>query len=101
MAVSLPPVVAALYSPSLAGVVFPRSETLAIWLLDNVLTYRNLNALLRQRFDLVGVAYVVMWGNPAVPVGWTVGLSVTLATLVRPTDGGRRRIDTSKGPGGL
>lgn len=69
MAVSLPPVVAALYSPSLAGVVFPRSETLAIWLLDNVLTYRNLNALLRQRFDLVGVAYVVMWGNPRCPWG--------------------------------
>lgn len=88
MAVSLPPVVAALCSPSLAGVVFPRSETLATWLLDNILTYRNLNALLRQRFDLVGVAYVVMWGNPAVPVGWTVGLLVTLATLVRPTDDG-------------
>jgi hypothetical protein len=85
VAVFLPPVVAALYSPTLAGVVFPRSETLAIWLLDNVLTFRNLNTLLRQRFDLVGFAYVAMWGGLAVPVGWAFGLLVTLANLVRPT----------------
>jgi len=85
VAVFLPPVVAALYSPTLAGVVFPRSETLAIWLLDNVLTYRNLNTLLRQRFDLAGFAYVAMWGGLAVPVGWAFGLLVTLANLVRPT----------------
>jgi hypothetical protein len=86
VAVFLPPVVAALYSPTLAAVVFPRSETLAIWLLDNVLTYRNLNTLLRQRFDLAGFAYVAMWGGLAVPVGWAFGLLVTLANLVRPTD---------------
>jgi len=88
VAVFHPPVVAALYSPSLAGVVFPRSETLAIWLLDNVLTYRNLNTLLRQRFDLAGFAYVAMWGGLAVPVGWAFGLLVTLANLVRPTSDG-------------
>ena len=86
VAVFLPPVVAALYSPTLATVVFPRSETLAIWLLDNALTYRNLNTLLRQRFDLAGFAYVAMWGGLAVPVGWAFGLLVTLANLVRPAD---------------
>ncbi|MEF8856037.1 MAG: hypothetical protein V5A16_01305, partial [Haloplanus sp.] len=43
VAVFLPPVVAALYSPTLARVVFPRSETLSIWLLDTVLSYRGLN----------------------------------------------------------
>jgi len=87
VAVFLPPVVAALYSPTLASVVFPRSETLAIWLLDGVLTYRNLNTLLRQRFELVGFAYVAMWGGLAVPVGWALGLLVTLANLVRPSSG--------------
>jgi len=87
VAVFLPPVVAALYSPTLAGVVFPRSETLAIWLLDGILTYRGLNTLLRQRFELVGFAYVAMWGGLAVPTGWALGLLVTLANLVRPTTG--------------
>jgi len=85
VAVFLPPVVAALYSPTLADVVFPRSETLAIWLLDNVLAYRNLNTLVRQRFELAGLGYVAMWGGLAVPVGWAFGLLVTLANLVRPT----------------
>ncbi|MFB6196193.1 MAG: hypothetical protein ABEI80_08465 [Haloplanus sp.] len=86
IAVFLPPVVAALYSPTLANVVFPRSETLAVWLLDTVLTYRNLNTLLRQRFDLVGFAYVGMWAGLAVPTGWVFGTLVTLANLVRPTE---------------
>ncbi|WP_435068886.1 hypothetical protein [Haloplanus sp. C73] len=86
VAVFLPPVVAALYSPTLASVVFPRSETLAVWLLDTLLTYRGLNTLLRQRFELVGFAHVGMWGGLAVPVGWTLGVLVTLANLVRPSD---------------
>ncbi|MFD1633112.1 hypothetical protein ACOZ4L_12220 [Haloplanus ruber] len=85
IAVFLPPVVAALYSTALAAAVFPRSETLAVWLLDTLLEYRGLNTLLRRRFELVGVAYVGMWGTLAVPVGWTLGLLVTLANLVRPT----------------
>lgn len=85
VAVFLPPVVAALYSPTLANVVFPRSETLAVWLLDSVLAYGGLNTLLRQRFDLVGFAYVAMWGALAVPVGWGLGILVTLANLVRPS----------------
>jgi hypothetical protein len=86
VAVFLPPVVAALYSPTLASVVFPRSETLAVWLLDTLLTYRGLNTLLRQRFELVGFAHVGMWGGLAVPVGWVLGVLVTLANLVRPSD---------------
>ena len=84
IAVFLPPVVAALYSPTLAGIVFPESESLAIWLLDNVLVVGNLNAWLRGRFDLVGFAYVGMWGGLAVPVGWILGFVVTLANVVRP-----------------
>ncbi len=84
-ALFLPPVVAALYSPALANVVFPRSDLLAIWLLDNVLDVGGLNVWLRSRFDLVGVAYVGMWFGLAVPVGWILGLLVTLADLVRPT----------------
>lgn len=83
-AVFLPPVVAALYSPALANVVFPQSTTLAVWLLDNVLAVGGLAAYLRARFDLVGFAYVGMWAGISVPVGWGLGVLVTLADLMRP-----------------
>lgn len=84
-ALFLPPVVAALYSPTLASIVFPRSESLAIWLLDNVLAYRGINEYIRATFELEGLAYVGMWFGIAVPVGWTLGILVTLANVVRPT----------------
>ncbi|WP_254537482.1 hypothetical protein [Halomarina litorea] len=84
-ALFLPPVVAALYSPTLAGVVFPESLTLARWLLDNVLVVGDLNTALRTRFDLEGAAYVAMWFGLAVPLGWLLGAVVTLADTVRPT----------------
>jgi hypothetical protein len=85
-ALFLPPVVAALYSPALADVVFTRSTSLARWLLDNVLTFADINQTIRGQYDLQGVAYVGMWFGLAVPVGWFLGIVVTLADLVRPTD---------------
>lgn len=83
-ALFLPPVVAALYSPVLANLVFPKSTVIAIWLLDNVLSIGGLSAYLRAEFDLVGLAYVGMWFGMAVPVGWYLGILVTLANVVRP-----------------
>ena len=83
-AIFLPPVVAALYSPSLAEFVFPRSQTFAIWVLDNILDIYGINAWLRAQFNLVGLAYVGMWFGVAVPVGWILGILVSLANLVRP-----------------
>lgn len=82
----LPPVVAAFYSPALAGVVFPGSQQLAIWLLDTVLAVGGLGGFLRERFVLEGVAYVLMWTGIAVPLGWLLGVLVSLADAVRPTD---------------
>ena len=84
-AIFLPPVVAALYSPSLAAVVFPSSQSLAVWVLDNVLDLYGLNEAIRYYFDLEGLAYVGMWFAIAVPVGWALGLLVTLANVVRPS----------------
>lgn len=84
-AIFLPPVVAALYSPLLARVVFPGTESLSIWLLDNVLAVAGLATPLRRTFDLVGVGYVLVWFGIAVPVGWLLGGMVTLADVVRPT----------------
>ncbi|WP_135533674.1 hypothetical protein [Halostella pelagica] len=83
-AVFLPPVVAALYSPTLAQTIFPQSESLAIWLLDNVLYVGGINEFLRSRYSLSGLGYVGMWFGIAVPLGWILGGLVTLADLIRP-----------------
>jgi hypothetical protein len=85
-ALFLPPVVAALYSPTLADVVLPRSYLLAWWILDNLLFVFGLNTLIRDTFTLQGVWYVAMWFAIAVPVGWFVGGILALAELLRPTE---------------
>jgi len=83
-AIFLPPVVAALYSPTVAAMVLPGSHSLAVWLLVNVLDVGGLSQFLQARFELVGTGYVLMWFAIAVPVGWALGLVVTLANYVRP-----------------
>lgn len=85
-AIFLPPVVAALYSATLADLIFPTSETLAAWLLDHVITFGGINEYLRTQYDLTGVSYVGMWLGISIPVGWFLGILVTLAELIRPTD---------------
>lgn len=84
-ALFLPPVVAALYSPTLADLVFSRSEAVARWINDNLLYVFDINEWLRSRYDLRGVTHVAMWVGISVPVGWIVGFVVTLANLVRPS----------------
>jgi hypothetical protein len=82
-AIFLPPVVAALYSPTLGSVIFPESTNIAIWLLNNVLV-GGVGEFLQDNFQLEGVAYVGMWFGIAVPVGWFFGAIVGLADLIRP-----------------
>jgi len=90
-AIFLPPVTAALVSPTLGEIILPRSTSLAAWLLDNVLAVGNLNTVIRQQFNLSGAAFVGMWAGLAVPIGWVLGLLVTFANAIRPrTDGDRR-----------
>jgi hypothetical protein len=85
-AIFLPPVVAAFYSPTLADVVFPNSDVLATWILDNLLAFWGLAAFLRATFSLVGIGYIAMWLALSFPIGWLLGLVVSLANLVRPGD---------------
>jgi len=102
-AVFLPPVVAALYSPTLAAAVFDPSTDLAAWFLDTVAPGR-LARLLRSRYELEGIAYVLMWFGIAVPLGWLLGILVTLADVVRPKDDasppGQKRQEGGPGGGG-
>lgn len=85
-AIFLPPVVAALYSPLMAQYVFPGSEAVAIWILDTILDVYGINEVLRARYSLEGIAYVGMWVGIAVPLGWVLGVLVTLADMVRPAE---------------
>ncbi len=82
-AVFLPPVVAALFDPSMSGVL-EGSEALAIYLLDNVLFVAGINEWLRATYSLEGIAFVLMWVGIATPLGWFLGCVVTLADVVRP-----------------
>ena len=85
-AIFLPPVVAALVTPSLEPYVLDPSYDFAAWLLDTVLWVGGLNEYLRGTFDLEGPAYAAMWLGFSFPLGWFLGLLVELANLVRPTE---------------
>ncbi|MCU4924602.1 hypothetical protein OB905_01195 [Halobacteria archaeon AArc-dxtr1] len=83
-ALFLPPVVAALVTPSLEGVVLDPSYSLAIWILDNVLFVAGANEFLRTNFELAGPAYAAMWVGISFPLGWFLGVLIALANVVRP-----------------
>ena len=80
----LPPVVAALVTPALEPHVLEPSYDFAVWILDNLLAVGGINSLLREHFTLEGAAYAAMWFGIAVPVGWFLGILVTLANIARP-----------------
>ena len=85
-AIFLPPVVAALFSPTVGDVVFPQSEQLASWILDELLFVGGLNDLIRDWFDLEGLGFVGMWLAISIPIGWFLGGIVTLADVIRPRE---------------
>jgi hypothetical protein len=85
-AIFLPPVVAALFSKTLAEIVLPNSTALARWLLANALAPIGLAELFSRTFELEGMGYVAMWLALSFPVGWILGLLVTLADFIRPTE---------------
>ena len=85
-AIFLPPVVAALYWPAVAAVVLPGTESLQLWLLENNPAFlERVENYFVENYDLEGIYYVVLWFGISVPLGWLLGLVVTLADVVRPT----------------
>ena len=84
-AIFLPPVVAALYSEALGAVILSGTDSLQQWMLDNNPAFlESVEEYLTEKFDLEGIYYVVLWFGISVPIGWILGLVVTLADLVRP-----------------
>lgn len=84
----LPPFVTALHSDSVSAALFPASYDIAVWILDNILWVGGLNEMLRTAFTLEGVYHVGMWFAIAFPVGWSLGLVVTVAAAVQTVSNG-------------
>ncbi|AGB16432.1 hypothetical protein Halru_1833 [Halovivax ruber XH-70] len=84
-AIFLPPVAAALVTPSLEPYVLEPSYDFAAWLLNNVLYVGGISDYFRDNFELEGAAYAGMWFGFAVTSGWLFGILVSLANLVRPS----------------
>ncbi|QRV14916.1 hypothetical protein [Haloterrigena salifodinae] len=84
-ALFLPPVVAALVTPSLHPYILDPSYEFAAWALDNVLAVGGVNEYLRSNYQLEGAAYAAMWLGISIPLGWFLGVVVALANLVRPS----------------
>ncbi|MES3516971.1 MAG: hypothetical protein PPP58_04820 [Natronomonas sp.] len=84
-ALFLPPVVAALFEPSLSFIL-DSSRNFALFMRDSVFVgpLSPVWDLISARFELAGIGYVLMWVSIAVPLGWILGCTVTLADLVRP-----------------
>lgn len=93
-ALFLPPVVAALVTPSLEPYVLDPSYDFAVFLLQNPLALGGINEFLWANFELEGVAYAGMWLGIAFPVGWLLGLLVTLANTVRPRERDNSQVAT-------
>jgi len=84
-AIFLPPVVAALYSTAAPQVALSVSDTLSRWLLFDVLGRQHaVSQFFIENFERQGLAYVLIWLGISIPLGWLLGLLVTLADLVRP-----------------
>jgi len=82
-AIFLPPVVAALFHPALEDVIIARSDEMARWMFQN--GPDTLTDPL-DRFDRQEAHHVIIWFAISFPVGWFLGLIVSLADLIRPTE---------------
>lgn len=87
-AIFLPPLVAALLSDQIAQFTIVYSEEIAVFLQDEVLAEVGLRDYFVRNFDRNGGAYVIMWVAISVPLGWLLGVMVTLADFIRPKDDG-------------
>lgn len=80
-ALFLPPVVAALLHPILENIIIARSDEMARWMFQNgpeVIT----DPL--GQFDRTESHHVIIWFAISFPVGWILGILVTLADVIRP-----------------
>lgn len=81
-AIFLPPVVAAVFHPALEDLIIARSDELAQSAFEaSPTTVQELLAPI----DRQTAHHVLIWFAASFPVGWLLGLLVTLANVVRPS----------------
>jgi len=85
-AIFLPPVVAALQSDQIAQFSIAYADRIARFVQNELLSIVGLREYVIDNFDREGFAYVLIWVGISVPVGWLLGITVTLADFLRPTD---------------
>jgi hypothetical protein len=67
-------------------VVLSSSDSIQDWLIANSPSaVDSVRDYLIDNFDLEGITYVFLWFGISVPLGWILGILVTLADFVRPT----------------
>jgi len=85
-AIFLPPVVAALFSVALQGVIIDPVDGFITWVMVDVgLNQVGPMETLVERYDRQPHHHAVIWFAVSIPVGWFLGTVVTLADLIRPT----------------
>jgi hypothetical protein len=85
-AIFLPPIVAALFSTAVAQVVLTRSDSIARWFVFEGPDLFGAKDYLVENFERDEFAHVIIWFAVSFPIGWILGILVTLADLVRPTE---------------
>lgn len=82
-AVFLPPVVAALFWEPLSGLI-QWSDDIAYWVTNEGPDPLGVVSWLEENFDRQDEDHVIIWFVASFPVGWVLGVLVTLADMVRP-----------------
>lgn len=82
-AIFLPPVVASFFYQPIFAIIEPFSNEFAIIILDTLPA--TIEATLRQFTLRTPRGLLGMWAGLSVPLGWVLGIVVTLAELVRPS----------------
>jgi drug/metabolite transporter (DMT)-like permease len=82
-AIFLPPVVAALFWERLDGLI-QFSDDIAYWVTNEGPDPLGIVTWLEENFERQDEDHVLIWFAASFPVGWTLGLLVTLADLIRP-----------------
>lgn len=85
-AIFLPPVVAALFWEQLDGLI-QFSDDIAYWVTNKGPDPLGVIDWLEQNFQRQDEDHLIIWFVASFPVGWVLGLLVTLADIVRPRSG--------------
>ncbi|MFC7057340.1 hypothetical protein [Halovenus salina] len=82
-ALFLPPVVAALFWEPLGDIIIDQGDDLFSWAFDA--GPDSITEPLGDRYDRTEEDHAIIWFVISYPVGWLLGILVSLANLIRPT----------------